>query len=40
MLLKDHYVLLNVSVVDGYGGYPIENTFVEVREMKSLQSIP
>ncbi|HHY90791.1 MAG TPA: amidohydrolase family protein [Clostridiales bacterium] len=30
LFLKAHYVLLNVSVVDGYGGYPTENMFVEV----------
>lgn len=32
MKLEEKYVLLDVSVVDGYGGYPESDMFVKVEE--------
>lgn len=31
MELKTNYALLNIAVVDGYGGYPVENQYLKVR---------
>ncbi len=40
MELKEYYALLNVNVVDGYGGYPDANQYVKIRGNNIVEKGP
>lgn len=35
--LSNHYILLNVNVLDGYGGYPVPNMYIKVKNNEIIK---